>query len=721
MSVNLPNIAEDLSPDDMKVFLEEAEEQLQLLDEEVIRLEKASTEDGLATIFRAAHTLKGSSAMIGYRAMSEVAHAMESMLDKLRNGVIEVTPEVVDSLLHSLDALRILNEELIDAQGIEVDFESLVAEADAAVAAQTGEIVKAGPDESAGPPQLDLGESVLTDVQTQLDSNRIVFKVDAVLDKECAFGAVRFFQLHSELAEFGKVITSNPNEEQIAAEEIGTQFTALLGSDLPAEDIQARLAEVQDINSVTIEPFDPSAEQETAQQEVEALVPEPQEKGVEVAGPEAAEPKQVVEASSSEGKHKSAGQTVRIDVERLDHLMNLIGELVIDRTRIQQIERSLINKYQGDELVSSLGKTSSHIVKVVDDLQEDFMKVRMLPISTVFNSFPRMMRDLSRKLEKPIDFRIDGGETEIDRTVIERIRDPLVHMLRNALDHGLEDSEHRTASGKDETGVIELSAYHEQGHIVIKVKDDGAGIDPERLRESFVGKGLISAEAARRLSDSEAFDLIFMPGASTKEEATEVSGRGVGMDIVKRNIEAINGFVDLQSELGKGTTLSLRLPLTLATVNSILVRVTDVLCAIPLVFVLEAVKLQRDSISTVQGREVFRLRDRVIPLVDLAEVTALKRRVGEELDLEVRHVVVVRIGERLTGVVVDSLLEPQEIVVKSLGKYVGDMKGVTGASILGDGRVVLILDVGGLIASAGKNESQISSDQDDATAIGKAA
>ncbi len=692
----------------MKVFLEEAEEQLQLLDEEVIKLEKQATEDGLAAIFRAAHTLKGSSAMIGYRAMSEVAHAMESMLDKLRNGVIVVTPEVVDSLLHSLDALRVLNEELVEETGVEVDFESLVAEADAAMAAQTGESAS-GSGESSGPPALEISTEVVAEMEAQVESNRLVFKIEATLDSESAFGAVRFFQLHSELVEFGKMIISNPTEEQIAAEEIGAHFTALIGTDLPPEDIETRLAEVQDISSLTVQPFDPDAEQQPTA-EAPASAP---------AADEAEAP--VKEASASDGQHKAAAQTVRIDVERLDHLMNLIGELVIDRTRIQQIERSLISKYQGDELIGSLGKTSSHIVKVVDDLQEDFMKVRMLPISTVFNAFPRMMRDLSRKLEKPIDFQIEGGETEIDRTVIERIRDPLVHMLRNALDHGLEDAEGRKAAGKSETGIINLSAYHEQGHIVIKVKDDGGGIDPEKLRESFVGKGLISAEAARRLSDQEALDLIFMPGASTKEEATELSGRGVGMDIVKKNIEAINGFVDLQSELGKGTTLSLRLPLTLATVNSILVRVSDVLCAIPLVYVLEAVKLQSEAVQSVQGREVFRLRDRVIPLIDLADATGLERREDEVLETQTRHVVVVRIGERLTGVVVDSLLEPQEIVVKSLGKYVGDMKGVTGASILGDGRVVLILDVGGLVAAAGTYGSPKSNDQDDASAMGKAA
>lgn len=292
----MPNIAEDLSPDDMKVFLEEAEEQLQLLDEEVIRLEKESTEDGLATIFRVAHTLKGSSAMIGYRAMSEVAHAMESMLDKLRNGVIVVTPEVVDSLLHSLDALRVLNEELIDAQGIEVDFESLVKESDAAIAAQTGETANAAA-EPEGPLQLDLSESVLAEIKSQIASDRIVYRVDATLEAESAFGAVRFFQLHSELVEFGKIILSNPTEEQIAAEEIGTQFIALIGTDLPAEDIQTRLAEVQDIDSLTVAQFDASADQTVAN--MPAAEPVDDEEAAVEAKPAAndAEAKPVVEAS----------------------------------------------------------------------------------------------------------------------------------------------------------------------------------------------------------------------------------------------------------------------------------------------------------------------------------------------------------------------------------------------------------------------------------------
>jgi two-component system chemotaxis sensor kinase CheA len=310
-----------------------------------------------------------------------------------------------------------------------------------------------------------------------------------------------------------------------------------------------------------------------------------------------------------------------------------------------------------------------------------------------------MMRDLSRSLDKPIDFQIEGGETEIDRTVIEKVRDPLVHMLRNALDHGLESKEQRAAAGKPENGVIKLSAFHEQGHIVITVVDDGGGIEPEKIKNAFVAKGLISEEAASRLSDVEAVDLIFMAGASTKEHATEVSGRGVGMDIVKSNIEAINGFVDVESTPGKGSTFTARLPLTLATVQSILVETDDTLCAVPLAYVLEAVKLRPEEISTVSGCEVFRLRDNVIPLISLGEATGLASGT-RNLDDEI-HVVVAKVGERLVGFAVDSLMEPQEIVVKSLGEYVGGARGVSGVSILGDGRVVLIMDIPTLMSSVG--------------------
>ena len=674
-------LADDITSEDLKVFLEEAEEQLQLLDDEVIRLEKETTEEGLAGIFRAAHTLKGSSAMLGYTAMTEVAHAMESLLDKLRNHEVSVTSQVVDALLHSLDALRVLTDELIDEQGVVVDLATLVAELEACMG-----IEATVETEDTGDVSINITDEVLSQVSGALDSGETVYQLNASIVGDEMFASIRLFQLTTELTDNARLIAASPTLEEIQAEANGKSFTAIVGSDKSIDELTQLATSVQDIGEVTVAPFDADSAQVV---QIAAPAPAVAAAAAPLAGG----------APTAETHKKPANQTIRIDVDRLDNLMNLIGELVIDRTRLQQIGRSLAAKYKSDDLIESLGKTSSHVVKVVNDLQEDFMKVRMLPVGTVFSSFPRMMRDLSKALDKPIDFQVEGGSTEIDRTVIEKIRDPLVHMLRNALDHGLESKEDRVAAGKPEDGVIKLSAFHEQGHIVLTVEDDGAGIHPEKIKAAFVAKGLITEDAASRMSDLEAVDLIFMAGASTKEHATEVSGRGVGMDIVKSNIEAINGFVEVVSTPGKGSIFTARLPLTLATVQSILVETDGTLCAVPLAYVLEAVKLKPSEISTVSGREIFRLRDNVIPLIALSEATGLTNGTRNmEQDL---HVVVAKVGDRLAGFSVDALNEPQEIVVKSLGEYVGGARGVSGASILGDGRVVLIMDIPTLISGVG--------------------
>ena len=675
-------LADDITSEDLKIFLEEAEEQLQLLDDEVIKLEKDETEEGLATIFRAAHTLKGSSAMLGYSSMSHVAHAMESLLDKLRNGEVAVTPELVDALLHSLDALRVLIDELIEERGVEVDFESLVAELEACAGMTAGK--SASTDDDDAPPVLKLNDEALDTISTALAAGEKVFDLTASVVGDKAFSSIRLFQLTIELSEQARLITCSPTPEEIQAENNGMTFAAIVGSDKSAEELSALALSVQDIGNVKVSNYSPVS-----------------------ASTSQAPRKTPASKNGAESRQKAVPQTIRIDVDRLDNLMNLIGELVIDRTRLTQIGRSLATKYKADELVESLGKTAAHVSKVVNDLQEDFMQVRMLPISTVFSSFPRMMRDLARSMGKSLDFQVTGGETEIDRTVIEKIRDPLVHMLRNALDHGIESPDDRVAAGKPEAGIIKLSAFHEQGQIVITVEDDGGGIVPEKIKRAFIDKGIIGEEAASRLSDSEAVDLIFLAGASTKAQATEVSGRGVGMDIVKSNIEAINGFVDVESTPGRGSKFTARLPLTLATVQSILVEAEKTLCAIPLAYVLEAVKLNPDDISTVNGREVFRLRDNIIPLISLGESTGLNTE-SRDYAREIQ-VVVAKVGDRLAGFGVDVLLEPQEIVVKSLSNYVGSARGVSGVSILGDGRVVLIMDIPTLIADVGIRSRKVDS------------
>jgi two-component system chemotaxis sensor kinase CheA len=427
-------LADDITSEDLKVFREEAEEQLQLLDDEVIRLEKETTEDGLAGIFRAAHTLKGSSAMLGYTAMTEVAHAMESLLDKLRNHEVSVTSEVVDALLHSLDVLRVLTDELIDEQGVEVDFASLVAELEACMGIEASDSSDAGSSAS-----IAITDETLASISQALDAGETVYQLNASVTGDEMFASIRLFQLTTELSDGARLIVANPTLDDIQAEANGKSFTAIVGSDKSIDDLTQIAIGVQDIGEVSVVPFDADSA-----------------KATQAAAPAAAAaPAQAASAAGGvpDSPKKAVAQTIRIDVDRLDNLMNLIGELVIDRTRLQQIGRSLAAKYKADDLIESLGKTSSHVVKVVNDLQEDFMKVRMLPVGTVFSSFPRMMRDLSKSLDKPIDLQIEGGDTEIDRTVIEKIRDPLVHMLRNALDHGLESKEDRVAAGKPAEGI----------------------------------------------------------------------------------------------------------------------------------------------------------------------------------------------------------------------------------------------------------------------------
>ena len=379
-------------------------------------------------------------------------------------------------------------------------------------------------------------------------------------------------------------------------------------------------------------------------------------------------------------KGQANPQTVRIDVDRLDNLANLIGELVIDRTRIGQLGRALEGKYKDEELLGSLSETTGHLTKVVTELQEDIMKARMLPVGTVFRRFTRMVRDLALKLDKKVEFVTEGEDTEIDRTVNERIYDPLVHLLRNSIDHGIESSEDRNNTTKSETATVRLSAYHEQGSIVISVKDDGRGIDAEKMREAVVARGLETQESVSRMSDAEAVNLIFTPGLSTAAETTKVSGRGVGMDIVRANIEAINGSIAIDTEVGVGTNLILRLPLTLATVKCLLVKVGNRDYALPLVYVTETVNLSEHRLTTAGGRtELLTIRDQVIPLIRLHDVWP-----GTTSDSgSATFGVLVNAGDKKVALGVDSLTEPQEIVVKFLGGFVGEVKGISGASILG--------------------------------------
>ncbi|MEE8372748.1 MAG: chemotaxis protein CheA [Dehalococcoidia bacterium] len=677
-------LAPDITAEDLKVFLEEAEEQLQLLDEDIIRLEKEEGNEALLQeIFRAAHTLKGSSAMLGHTRMSNLAHAMESVLDRVRKGTLLPGSGVVDALLHSLDGLRALNEELVSPDESEYDIASAVAELNAAMGGEGESASVAGDGGEMGPLALD--DDGRERLQSAVAAGQTAYQVSVGFDKESTWTAVRCFQVVHELSQVGEVITSNPSPEDIEQEKVGFELRVVFSSFQGEEQVKGVMETVSDIQSLSVDAY--SSEQ---------AAPEVQQ----VTGTEETAELKAAEGAQAQASQAHTAQTVRIDVERLDSMMNMIGELVIATSRILQIGKTLEGKY-ADDLVQELGRSSAHTTKVVNELQEDIMRIRMLPVATVFSGFPRMIRDLAQKSKKKVDFIVEGQETGIDRTVIEHIRDPLVHLLRNSVDHGIEPTEDRKAAGKPEMATLRLSACHEEGHIVLTVEDDGKGISAAVVKESAVKKGFVTAEDAARMSEDEAIGLIFASGMSTKEQATEVSGRGVGLDIVRKNVETLNGYVKVDTKVGKGTKFTVRLPLTLATVDSLLVMSSGALYAIPVVSVLETARLLPKEISTIGGREVIRLRGGVLPLLRLDRTLGMELPGGRETDDSGRiPVVVVRGSDRLVALAVDELVEKQEIVVKSMGDQLGDVKGISGASILGDGRLALIIDAPTLVATA---------------------
>ncbi len=685
-------LAADITTEDLKVFLEEAEEQIQLLDDDILRLEHdGASEELLQEIFRAAHTIKGSAATIGHTNMAAVGHASETLLDRLRNGELEVNTEIITALLHSLDTLRAFKEELSGETDEEPDIVAVIEELEDV----TGTTAGAG--REPGPAPLAIDHDVVSAILEAQAAGETVYRPVITLLESCEWRTVRAFQVIGEMSAIGTLLATSPTSDEIEAEAVGRTIDAIVASAAARDALESALKAVEDVEWVEF--LEVSSD----------LIP------VEAGSKPVANPggdESVAEDGA--GKAQRNTQTVRIDVDRLDNLANLIGELVIDRTRIGQLGRILEGRYKDDDLLDSLSETTSHLTKVVSELQEDIMKARMLPVGTVFRRFTRMVRDLALSLDKKVEFITEGEDTEIDRTVIERIYDPLVHLLRNSIDHGIETVDERSKTNKPEVATVRLSAYHEQGYIAISVKDDGAGIDAEKMKAAVVAKGLETQESVSRMSDSEAVNLIFAPGLSTATETTEVSGRGVGMDIVRANIEAINGSITIDTEVGVGTELVLRLPLTLATVNSLLVKVGKRDYALPLVYVTETIKISEHRLTTASGRaELLTIRNQVIPLIRLHDVWP-----GAGGSENATFGVIVNAGDKKVALGVDSLTEPQEIVVKSLGGFVGEVKGISGASILGDGRVVLIADVASLVNAAGRRpqlEEKLSGNsQDDA-------
>jgi len=664
----------------MGIFADEAKEHLQNLNDYILELEKDhDRKDLLNEIFRSAHTLKGMAGAMGFEKMATLTHEMENVLDELRKGEREVNLQIIQVLFSCLDALEALVNEII-TEGVELtEVDSLIdtiKNLDSEVAAaleeelinKTEEIKEEKINESQN---LEYLETVI-EKATELGLN--TFKIKIKFAEDCLLKSARAFMVFRELDSIGEIVYSNPSVQDIEDEKFDQEIEVIVLTKKSKDHI---IPLINNITDVKIAEFEVIREGR----------PVNKEKNEEIDKNDRVEPVNKVDEHNH--KRPKTGQTVRVDIERLDNLMNLVGELVISKTRLEQI--SLTNQ------LGYLNETIEQIDRITDELQSVVMKVRMVPVEQVFNRFPRMVRDLAKELSKEVELVIEGKETELDRTVIDEIGDPLVHLLRNALDHGIEKPEERLKAGKNRFGTIKLRALHEGNNVIIKIEDDGRGIDPQLIKRKALEKGVLSEQDLERLDESEILKLIFRPGFSTAQEITDISGRGVGLDVVKYKIESLGGEVELESRIGYGSTFTIRLPLTLAIIQALLVKSVNEIYAIPLAVIQETVSIREENIKRIQNHEVITLRGEVLPLFRLQNLLDIPPDSYNSSDnYSEIFVVVVRKGDKRAGLIVNELVGQQDIVIKSLGRLLNGIKGIAGATILGDGRVALILDIGTL-------------------------
>lgn len=630
-------------------FLVEAFELIEQLDQDLVELESRPNDlELLNGIFRVAHTIKGASSFLNFDVLTHLTHHMEDVLNKARHGDLTITPEVMDVILESIDLMKTLLSTIRDTS------------------ADSG---------------IDVSECV-----KRLDVVSSGLEVESAQDEP----AVAKEQPQEPVAEVDEEHEDEEDEidyDSLSDEEIEEEIERLLAK-RQSEDQAKRAAKAASESS------EDAPKEEKPKPVTKAPVPVAPKVAPKV---ERNDDEDAKAASPAKRASNTVEQTIRVDVKRLDHLMNLIGELVLAKNRLIKINDDVEERYEGEEFLEELTQVVSIVSLVTTDLQIAVMKTRMLPIGKVFNKFPRMIRDLTRELNKKMELEISGEDTELDKSIVEEIGDPLVHIIRNSCDHGIEMPADRLAQGKPEQGTIGLKAYNEGNAIVIQITDDGKGLDAELLKMKSLEKGLITEKEAELMSDKDAFSLIFKPGFSMAKVVTNVSGRGVGMDVVKTNIEKLNGIIDIDSEMGVGTSMKLKIPLTLAIIQALLVGVQEEHYAIPLASVLETVRISVDEIYTVENRSVMRLREEVLSLVHIGDIFEVKRVMEPS---EYTYVVVLGLGSSKLGLIVDTLIGQEEIVIKSLGEYLKGIEGIAGATIRGDGGVTLIVDVAALMHMA---------------------
>ncbi|EEQ48360.1 chemotaxis protein CheA [Selenomonas flueggei] len=672
----------------MDMFLDESHEHLQSLNEGLLRLEENMEEiSAVNDIFRNAHTLKGMSATMGFAKIAELTHEMEDVLDLVRKEQLKLNEDIMDTLFKCLDSL----EQMVDSVGNGeaedvVDVSDLVAKL-SSISKGTPAPAEAAPSAAAAPAadgaSSDLGiDDIDIDVMKKAkEAGMNIFHVKVTLMESCVLKAARSVMVMHALDEVGDVIKSVPPAEDLEQEKFEHSFDVVIATSADTEAVKNAVDTVSEIEDIGVEELDPDA----LGKQIEPAPAQTAPAAAPAAKKPAAPAKKAGAKSAPAAKKPHQSQSVRVDIEKLDTLMNLMGELVINKVRLEQIGQT--------HRMSDLMETLEQMDRVTGDLQNIVMKVRMVPVSAVFNRFPRMVRDVSKELGKEINLTIEGEETELDRTVIDEIGDPIMHLLRNSLDHGVESPDAREAKGKSRVGEVGLIARHEGNNVVIMITDDGAGIDADKIRRKAVEKGMISQSEADSLDDADAVRLIFLPGFSTAEQITDISGRGVGMDVVRSKIEALSGHVDVETHIDEGSIFKIKLPLTLAIIQAMLVRVQEEMYAIPLTSIDSTINIEPTDIQTVQNKEVIVLRGEIIPIIRMEEAL----QVPHTKDSDEHFVVVVHAGEAKAGIVVDNLIGQQEIVIKTLGNLFAGLKLFGGATVLGDGRVALILDVATMI------------------------
>ncbi len=698
----------DIEPGDVRLWSDEAAENIEAIESGLLRLEKGDTDpEVINRVFRAAHTLKGNSNAIGHKRMGALTHAMEDVFGALRSGQIPELGGLADPLYQTIDVLRALLDE-VSAGEVLADPASLTAELRAMLAAATSSetptatAAAVAPGPGSASPAADPVLLRLLDEAPEFDGPKAVVRL--VVDESCEWTSVRLYQAIVEAAETGALLASVPSREEVEGG-LGDRFMALLvkGDEASLGSLSERLGMVDDLGVESLVPL------ETILGSSEIVMSEPVRSDTAPEPPAGVEARTVdlgVEARGIAGvekeriagdRLKAAQQTIRIDVSRLDELMNLVGELVAHKTRLLRQAGLLHDRLGDDQIAREAEEGAQQFSRIAGQLQDQVTGLRMLPIETVFNRFPRVVRDVAQKEGKEVALIIDGKETELDRSVLEEIGDPLGHLIRNSLTHGIETPEERIAAGKSSEGQLRLNARHSDGMIVITVEDDGRGMDPNVLRAKAVEKGLATAEQAAAMSDQEALGLIFLAGFSTAAKITDLAGRGVGMDVVRTNIERIGGRVEVRSVVGQGTKILLSLPLTLAIIGAMLVKSGERVCCLPLTGVVETLRVEADKISTVRGAPVINLRDRVVPIAQLDSALGDHERPLAPNGRGFVNMVVVRSREKELALAVDEFVGQQEIVLKSMSAFTGRLVGISGGTIMADGRVGLVVDIGAVL------------------------